>query len=158
MDYLPPIGLVAVIGGFWGWAVIQERRFKAAVAEAAARLNGRHEPGGRFSGGTLYLKVDGRDVVFSFQLASSLGPELTSVGCCFQKPTSTPLMLKGRQAIARVPQLQPYTSIFNPVKLRVESNMVSVTVSGVIRNADRLVDLAGIVAALCIQFDPSQPG
>ena len=74
MDVLPPIALVAILGGFGGWAWRQQRRFRTAVTEVAVRLDGRYEPGGHTSGGTLFGKCDGRDVVFIFRLSTTLRP------------------------------------------------------------------------------------
>lgn len=158
MDYYPAFMLVVVIGGFWGWAWFQDRRFKTAVAEAAAQLNGRHEPGGYHSGGTLFTKVGERDVVFSFQLSNSSRSESTSVGCCLRKPLAQPIELKGREAVAREARLQKYNRLLFPVKLTVQSNLVTVRLYPVIRNSQQLVDLANLVADLTNQFETSKPG
>jgi len=46
LEFYPAAALIAVIGGFWGYASLQGRRLKRAVAEIAAKLKGTYEPGG----------------------------------------------------------------------------------------------------------------
>lgn len=153
MDYYPAVALVAVVGGFWGWSWLQRRRLRTAVAEAAAALNGRYEPGGAVSGGTLYAKVAGRDVVFRFALRTSRRPESTTVIGCLRKPVVERLELRGPDAVARAPLLERYSRFLAPVVLRVESNRLSVELIGVVRDSRRMVELAELVAALADEVD-----
>lgn len=153
MDFLPPLGLIGILGGFWGWHRYTERRFRAAVAEAAARFNGRYEPGSHTSGGTLFLKVDARDVVFAFDRGSSSSPPTTAVSIALTKPLASPVQVKGRDAVARAPRLAPYTRWSYGARLHAERRLVTVTVGGVVRDAAKLADLASIVLALAGELE-----
>ena len=157
MDVLPLLALVAAVGGTWGWGWRQNRRLRAATAEAAARLDGRYEPGTHTSGGTLYGKCDGRDVVFIFRLSTSSRPESTTVVAVLRKPVPEKLLLKGRDAVARAPRLGPYnrwhSRLFGRLELGAESTQLWVKVSGVVRDASRLVELASVVAALAAEVE-----
>ena len=148
MDVLPPIALVAILGGFWGWAWRQHRWFRTAATEAAVRLDGRYEPGGHTSGGTLFGKYDGRDVVFIFRLSTTLRPETTTAVAVLKRPVREPFLLKGGAATSRASRLEPYASWFGRVQLGAESNQLWAQVPGVVRDAERLVELASVVAAL----------
>lgn len=155
LDYYPVVALVAVIGGFWGYAVLQHRRLREAVTEAAARMKGTYKPGGRFSGGTLEVKAGGRDVVFIFNLSHSARNESTSIVASLAKPAVKDVHLRGRDAIARAPWLAGYSGLFAPVRLEVVSNQVQVDLYGVVRSADRLVDLATSISALAAELEKS---
>jgi hypothetical protein len=153
MDYYPAIALVAVIGGFWGWAGFQRRRFRRATAEAAARLNGRYEARGAFNGGSLHGKVGDRDVVISFQFRNSSTFERTIAGVSLRRPVEQPFELKGRDAVARAPVLRRYTRLFGSPKLHAKSHWVSAEVPLVIRDSGQLMELAGLLADMASRLD-----
>lgn len=153
IEYYPAVALVAVIGGFWGWAALQRARLRKAVAEAAARMDGRYEPGGLFSGGTLTVKSGGRDVMFLFALSNSRRPESTAVVVTLSKPVEKELLLKGREAVARVPGLAAHDGLLARVSLHASSNLLTVRVPGVVRRADRLADLASLVSTLAPELE-----
>lgn len=153
MEYYPAVALAVILGGFWGWHARQRRRLRRAVSEAASRLDGRYEPGGRFSGGTLYVRVDGRDIVFCFYLSHSSRSESTSVVATLQKPVAEKFRRRGRDAVACAPGLRRYSRWFSRVEVAAESNLLSVRLYGVVRDADRLVELATITAALAADME-----
>jgi hypothetical protein len=155
LDYYPVFALVAILGGFWGYAVVQRRRLRQAVTEAAERLKGTYQPGGRFSGGTLTARVGGRDVVFMFNLSHSARNESTSIVASLAKPAVKDAHLRGRDAIVRAPWLAGYSGLFAPVRLEIVSNRVEVDLYGVVRSADRLVDLANSISALAAELEKS---
>jgi hypothetical protein len=155
LDYYPVVALVAILGGFWGYAVVQRRRLRQAVTEAAARLKGTYQPGGRFSGGTLTAKVGGRDVVFIFNLSHSARNESTSIVASLAKPAVKYVHLRGRDAIARAPWLARYSGLLAPVRLEIVSDRVQADLFGVVRSADRLVDLANAISALAAELEKS---
>jgi hypothetical protein len=155
LDYYPAFALVAILGGFWGYAVIQRRRLLEAVAEAASRLKGMYKPGGRFSGGTLEAKVGGRDVVFIFNLSHSARNESTSIVASLTKPAVKYVHLRGREAIARAPWLARYSGLFAPVRLEIVSDRVQADLFGVVRSADALVELATSISALAAEVEKS---
>jgi hypothetical protein len=151
-NYYPAAALAAVIGGVWGYSWLQGRRFRKAIAEAAAKLDGTYKPGGHRSGGTLDVKSGGRGIVFDFKLSHSNRPESTTVMTTLTGPVAQ-VELKGRDAVARVPRLAPYIGRILPVKVSVHKHLLSVEVFGVVRRADRLVDLASIVSALAAEME-----
>lgn len=153
LEFYPALALVAILGGFWGWAWRQRRRLLRAVTEAAARLEGRYEPGGAHSGGTLFVKRGGRDIVFSFYLSHSQRSESTSVATTLARPTAKELLLKGPDAVSRVPRLAPVDGRLFPVTIQAKSNLLTVSLYGVVRRADLLVELADVVAALAAELE-----
>ena len=153
LEYYPLFALVAIIGGFWGYAALQSRRLRQAVTEAASRLKGTYKPGGRFSGGTLEVKVGGRDVVFIFNLSHSARNESTSIVAMLTKPAVKYFHLRGREAIARAPWLAGFSGLFAPVRLEVVSDRVQADLYGVVRRADRLVELATSISALAAELE-----
>lgn len=152
-EYYPAVALVAILGGFWGWHARQARRLRRAVAEAIARLGGSYEPGGRFSGGTLHVKSGGRDITFCFYLSHSRRSESTSVVAILRKVVAEKFLLKGRDAVARAPSLERYSTWLAPLTLQVESNLLMIRLYGVVRDVDRLVELAAAAAALAEEVD-----
>ena len=66
LAYVVTMGLVAA--PYWWLHALWRRRCVAAATRAAAELDGRYEPAAsrRFSGGTIYGKRDGRDMVVDF--------------------------------------------------------------------------------------------
>lgn len=155
LEFYPVVGLIAILGGFWAYAAVQRSRLREAVAEAAARLKGTYQPGGRFSGGTLTAQVGGRDVVFLFNLSHSARNESTSIVASLSKPAIKDVHLRGRDAIARAPWLAGYSGLFAPVRLEVVSNQVQVDLYGVVRSADKLVELATSISALAAELEKS---
>jgi hypothetical protein len=153
LDYYPALALVAILGGFWGYARIQHRRLQKAVTDVAAQLNGTYKPGGHHSGGTLFVKSGGRDVVFVFNLSHSARNESTSVGTTLARPVATELDLCGREALDRDPRLGRYSRWYAPVKVSAKTNLLSVQIYGVVRRADRLVELASIVSELAARLE-----
>lgn len=153
LDFTPAFALVAILGGFRAWAWNQNRRLRQAVQEAASRMKGRYEPGGRFSGGILRVTCDGRDVTFVFNLSHSRRSESTDVVAGLTRVLAGELVLKGRRAVDRAPRLARYDGLFFPVVLDARSNLVTVRVYGVVRRSDRLVDLAQTVAALAGELE-----
>lgn len=148
-DLLPPLALVLLFGLTWGGAWWRRRRFRAAVAALQATHAGRFEPGSHTSGGTLYIKLDGRDVVFSFYLGSSRAGASTKVMTVLPAPLDRTLTLRRREAVARVPGLKPFSGLFAfGVELRAEFNLLSIEVPGVVRDAPRLLDLASMTLHL----------
>lgn len=155
LDYYPVFALIAILGGFGAYAWIQKRRLLEAVTGAASRLKGTYEPGGRFSGGTLTANVGGRDVVFIFNLSHSARNESTSIVASLTKPAVKSLQLRGRDAIARAPWLARYSGLLAPVRLEIGSNRVEADLFGVVRSADRLVELATSISALAAEVEQS---
>lgn len=153
MEYLPPIALVAVFAVVWGGAWLADRRFRRAVADAAPRLNGRYEKGGAATGGTLYGRIGDRDVVLCFTLSTSRNPESTALIVMLRRPVTAALRLKGADAVARIPALRPYSKWYGRAELLVESNLLTVRIHGILRDADRLVALAGTLAAQAGEFE-----
>jgi hypothetical protein len=156
------VALVLVVGGTWGYGWRQRRRLREATAEAAAKLGGRYEPGSHTMGGNLYGKYGGRDVVFTFFLASTSRPEMTIVSALMNRSIRQPLHLKGSDVLTRAPRLAAFRSWLHHLqldgwyyrlKLDAESNLVSVRVPGVIRDSTRLVELAAIVADLAKELE-----
>jgi hypothetical protein len=149
-DVLAPLAIVAAIGGTWAWTARQNRRFRKAIDAVLARFPGnRYEPGGRFSGGTLYLTLEGRQVVFSFNLAHSARSASTVAGVLLDPPVPAPWTLKRRAALDREPRLAAFRGLFAlGLEIGASSNLLRVEVPGIVRDADRLVELASIAAAL----------
>lgn len=69
------------------------------------------------------------------------------------KPVVKDFQLRGREAVARARWLAGYSGFFAPVRLEAVSNRVQVDLYGVVRTADRLVELAAAVAALAAQLE-----
>lgn len=153
MTYYPLIALAAVFLGVWGFGRWADRRFKRTLNAALARLNGRFEAGGPFNGGTLYGKLGERDVVISFQRASSKGPEYTYVSTILKRAAKESLLLIGPDVVARVPGLKPWASWTSPTQLRVESTQLTVRVHRIQRSEERLMALAGLMAAFGDELD-----
>lgn len=153
VTYLPLFALVAVFAGVWGWASLADRRFRDAVTAAAARLGGRYEKGGATTGGSLFVKVGARDVVLCFTRSSSRNPEYTSAVAILRRDVKEPLLLKGADAVARAPGLAAYSRWHCRPVLQLQSNLLTARVHGLIRNADRLVALAELVAGLADELD-----
>jgi hypothetical protein len=154
VNVLPPIGLVAVVGGFWGWAWLQGRRFRKAVAEAAMRLGGSYTREGAASGGTLHGRVGDLPIVISFTVGTSRSPESTTVTAVLRQRRSHRLSLFGADAVARAPGLKPYSGLLARPELGADHTQLWIRVRGIVRNADRLVALAGLVAGLAEEGDP----
>src|SRR5689334_11281807 len=116
LEFYPAFALIAVVGGTWWYGWRQNRRLRTAAAEAAAQLNGRYEPGTHTSGGTLYGKCDGRDVVFVFRLSTTRRAESTSVIAVLKKPARQPLPLHRPRAQELVLHLKTYSRWYRGVK------------------------------------------
>jgi hypothetical protein len=144
-EIFPLLALVAVFVLTWGGAWWKRRRFRAAVAELVTKLEGRFEPGSHTSGGTLFGRLDGRDIVVVFYRGStSRGPSTTALAT-LARPLETKLLLKRREALERAPELKPFASLFAfGIEIRAESNLLAVEVPGVLRDARRILALASI--------------
>jgi len=153
LDFYPAFALVAILGGFWGYAALQSRRLREAVTEAASRLKGTYKPGGRFSGGTLEAKVGGRGIVFIFNLSHTARNESTSIVAVLTKPAAKYFHLRGRDAIARAPWLARYSGLLAPVRLEIVSDRIQADLFGVVRSADRIVELATSISALAAELE-----
>lgn len=144
-DLLPPLALVAVFAWMWGGAWWKRRRFRAAIAELLPALEGRFEPGSHTSGGTLYGRLEGRDIVVVFYLGSSSRGASTTALVTLPRVMDQKLLFKRREALARSPELKPFAGLFAfGVEIRAESNLLSVEVPGVLRDARRILALASI--------------
>lgn len=141
-EIYPGIALVLIVVLTWGGAWWRQRRFRRAIAELLPKLEGRFEPGSHTSGGTLFGRLDGRDIVFTFHRGSSArGPSTTAIAT-LAKPVDVPLRLKRREAVEKCPGLKRFSGIFGfGLRLTVESNQVSLEVPGVLRDARRILEL-----------------
>ena len=70
-----------------------------------------------------------------------------------KRPVREPFLLKGGAATSRASRLEPYASWFGRVQLGAESNQLWAQVPGVVRDAERLVELASVVSALAVDVE-----
>jgi hypothetical protein len=149
-DVLIPLSLIGILGGSWAWARRQERRFRGAIDAVLARHPGsRHEPGGRFSGGTLFVKIDGVDVALIFDLAHSARGASTTASRMLPAPVPEAWALRGRAALDREPRLAPFRGLFGlGLEIGASANLLRVKVPGIVRDADRLVELGRLAVSL----------
>ncbi len=160
MAYLVAMGLVAA--PFWGLHALGRRRCVAAAKRAAAGMDGRYEKGGYLSGGMIYGRKDGRDVVVDFFTGSSRKRPLTTAMTTLTKPRSGRLLVRrtllGRwDGVEALPpagaELVRRLESFRRAQVEAWSNMVSVRVAGVLHDTARIVELASITAALASELE-----
>jgi hypothetical protein len=170
--YVVAMGLVAA--PLWWLAALWRRRRVAAATRAAADLDGRYEPAGsrRFSGGTIYGRRDGRDVVVVFFTGHSRKSADTTALATLKAPRSGRLSVRrklfggwdGADGLppGGVATLERLAS-FRFARVEAWSNMLSVRVAGVLHDAARIVELATITAGLASELErasgrPGGPG
>jgi hypothetical protein len=155
---------IALVGApIWTVGAWWRRRCVAAAERAAAELQGRYEKGGHLSGGTIYGRKDGRDVVVTFFTGSTKkGAETTAIAL-LTKAWSGRLLVRRRllggwegadglppESAGLLKRLESFRGA------RVEafaSNLLSVRVAGVLHDASRILELVSIVAALAPELE-----
>jgi hypothetical protein len=171
--YVVAMGLVAA--PFWWGGALWSRRCVAAARRAAAELDGRYEPAGRrrFSGGTIYGRSGGRDIVVDFFTGHSAKPARTTTAMAtVAEPRKGQLLVRRRLlggwdgadrlpvgSAALLERLDP----FRHPRLEAWSNMLTVQVGGVLHDAARIVELAAITSGLASELEratgrPGGPG
>jgi hypothetical protein len=149
VNWLPPVGLVVVIGGFWGWAWWKNRCFRATKDEVARRLEGRVDGDLAVHG-----RIHGRDIVFSFMRAHSAGqPDQTTAGVNLKRTVAEKREWKGAAAAERVPALKPYDCWSWRMRLTIDGNWVTVMCQGLPRDPERLMALANILSGIADRTD-----
>jgi hypothetical protein len=160
--YLVAMALVAA--PFWWLHALWRRRCVAAATRAAAAMDGRYEPAGsrRFSGGTIYGRKDGRDVVVVFFTGHSRKAAHTAALATLRAPRSGRLLAR-RTLLGRwdgADGLPPggaallrRLTAFRLARVEAWSNLLSVQVTGVLHDAARIVELASIAVALASELE-----
>jgi hypothetical protein len=165
--YVVAMGLVAA--PYWWFHALWRRRCAAAATRAAAELAGRYEPAGsrRFSGGRVYGKLDGRDVVVDFFTGHSRKNSHTAALAILKATRSDRLLVRrkllgGWDGADGLPAggaaLLGRLEAFRLVRVEARSNMLSVQVWGVLSDTARIVELASIAAALASELERTPPG
>jgi hypothetical protein len=161
--FVVAIGLVAtpfwVLHALWRW------RCEGAARRAAAELEGRYEKGGHLSGGTIYGRADGRDVVVTFFTGSRSKRAETTAIAILAKPRSGQLLVRRRllggwDGAEGLPpgSAEPLMRLESFRGARVEafaSNLLSVRVAGVLHDASRILELVAIGGAVARELDRS---
>jgi hypothetical protein len=160
--FLVAIGLVGA--PIWTVHALWRRRCVAAATRAAAELDGRYEKGGHLSGGRIFGRPAGRDVVIDFFTGSSQKRAQTTAMTTVAQSRSDRLrvrrkLLGGWDGVEGLPpagtELVRRLESFWWPELEAWSNMLSVRVNGVLHDAARIVELASIVAALASELERS---
>jgi hypothetical protein len=160
LAYVVAMGLVAA--PFWGIHALWRRRCVAAAMRAAAEMDGRYERGGYLSGGLIYGRQDGRDVVVDFFTGSSRKSPLTTAMTTLKKPRSGRLLVRrkllgGWDGVEALPpaaaELLKRLESFRRAQVEAWSTMLSVRTAGVLHDAARIVELASITAALASELE-----
>lgn len=168
------VGGLLVAAPIWWLHAWWRRRCVAAATRAAAELDGRYEPAGSrpFSGGTIYGRKDGRDVVVVFFTGHTRKPADTTALATLKATRGDRLHVRrklfggwdgadglppgGAAAVERL-------ASFRLARIEAWSNMLSVRVAGVLHDAARIVELASITAGLASELEratgrPGGPG
>jgi hypothetical protein len=162
------IAMALVAAPIWWAAALWRRRCAAAARRAAAELDGRYEPAGsrRFSGGTVYGRRDGRDVVVDFFTGQSHKSSHTAALTTLKRARDGRLLVRrkllagwdgaGALPPGGAPLLRRLDAFWYP-RVEAWSNMLSVRVWGVLHDGGRIVELASIAAALASELERPSP-
>jgi hypothetical protein len=162
------IAMAVVAAPIWWVSAMWARRRVAAARRAAAELAGRYEPAGsrRFSGGAVYGRKDGRDVVVDFFTGHARKESHTAALVTLKAPRDEPLrvrrkLLGGWTGADELPPggealLRRLDAFWYP-RVEAWSNMLSVKVWGVLHDGARIVELASIAAALAAELERASP-
>jgi hypothetical protein len=151
LAYLLAFGLFAV--PYWWVHAIWRRRCVAAARRAAAEMEGRYETGGQFSGGRIYGRKDGRDVVVDFFTGTARERARTTAMTTLQEPRRAPILVRrqllgGWGGVEALPpgaaKLLARLESFRNDRVEAFSNMVTVRAAGVLHDTPRILEPSGL--------------